>query len=113
MKPKTIPRWTLIVAVMLIAVALMTGVALARPGGGAMFGAAGNLGPSETANQLDPTILSGGHYQLTSVTLRDIQDSASQESAVASGGGYHLQVLEHPRLTGNGCCCVYLPCILR
>jgi hypothetical protein len=113
MKPKMIPRWTLVVAIMLVAVALMTGVALARTGSGAMFDAAGNHSLSGTSDPLDATMLSGGHYQLTDVTLHDIQDDAWQESAVASGGGYHLQVLDSPRLTGNGCCCLYLPCILR
>ena len=112
MKPKLIPRWVLIVAAMLAAVALMTGVAFARTGGGSLFSAAGNS-PSETISQPEATMLRGGRYQLTDVTFRDIQVNASQESNVASGGGYHLQGLARPRLTGNGCCCIYLPCVIR
>jgi hypothetical protein len=112
MKPKMIPRWTLIVAVMLAAIALMTGVALARPGG-AMFGAMSNHTPNDTANQPDALMLIGGHYQLTSIVLSYTPDDISQDNEIASGGGYHLQVLTKPRLAGSGCCCLYLPCILK
>jgi hypothetical protein len=31
---------------------------------------------------------------------------------VSSGGDYRLENLNAPLLTGNGCCCTYLPCIL-
>ncbi len=31
----------------------------------------------------------------------------------AAGEGYTLVASEGPALQGNGCCCVYLPCILR
>jgi hypothetical protein len=109
MKTKMIPRWAFILAAMLVAIALMTGVALARTGGGGMSSATGNHSLSGTMDQPDATMLNGGHYQLTGVTLGDAQGSAWQ----ASGGGYHLQGLAGPQLTGSGCCCTYLPCLRR
>jgi hypothetical protein len=50
-------------------------------------------------------VTSGGSYRLTSL--------AWQGSITARGGGYHLLVAYEPRLTGSGCCCTYLPCIVR
>jgi len=32
---------------------------------------------------------------------------------VSSGGEYRLEELGTPLLTGSGCCCVYLPCVLK
>lgn len=113
MKLKIIPRWALVVAVMVVAVALMASVALARSGSGTVFDAAGNQSLSGTSAQLDTTMLSGGRYQLTSAILGYTQSNTPQESEVASGGGYHLQGLGSPRLTGNGCCCLFLPCVVR
>lgn len=111
MKRKMITRWVLIVAVMLAAIALLTGVALARTGGGVISSAASN--PSLTMDQMDATTLSGGHYLLTHVTLSYAQGNAWQASELASGGGYHLEGLASPLINGNGCCCTYLPCTLR
>lgn len=113
MKHKMITRWALCAAVVLAAVALITGVALARTGGGVKAGAAGHYRLSGTLSQPDAAMLSGGRYQLTNVTLRDTQGNAGQMGDLASGGGYHLQGLAGPQLTGNGCCCVYLPCVRR
>lgn len=48
---------------------------------------------------------SGGRYHLTGATWR--------VSGTVGGGGYHLQGPASPALTGNGCCCTYLPCVLR
>ena len=47
---------------------------------------------------------SGGRYRLASLAWR--------VSGTVSGNGYRLDHLE-PTLRGSGCCCTYLPCILR
>ena len=36
-----------------------------------------------------------------------------QVSGISSGGGFHLVSLNAPALTGNDCCCTYLPLICR
>jgi hypothetical protein len=64
-------------------------------------------------DQLDTTMLSGGRYRLINVTLNYAQRLGWQESDLASGGGYHLEPLASPQLTGNGCCCLYMPCVRR
>ena len=48
---------------------------------------------------------SGGRYHLTS--------SVWQASGMSTGGHYQLVNPIGPMLTGNGCCCTYLPCTLR
>ena len=48
---------------------------------------------------------SGGDYQLTSLTW--------QASGSASGGRYLLLHPAAANLRGSGCCCLYLPLILR
>jgi hypothetical protein len=50
-------------------------------------------------------VASGGRYRLTVTTWR--------VSGSAHGGGYRLQGPARPALTGNGCCCTYLPCVIR
>jgi hypothetical protein len=47
----------------------------------------------------------GGSYQLTSL--------AWQVSGTAVGGRYTLTVPCAPALRGSGCCCSYLPIVLR
>ncbi|MFC2023494.1 hypothetical protein ACFLT5_02015 [Chloroflexota bacterium] len=47
----------------------------------------------------------GGSYRLTAL--------AWQVSGMASGGEYHLLGPEAPALRGSGCCCTYLPLMLR
>jgi hypothetical protein len=47
----------------------------------------------------------GGSYHLTRLNW--------QVTGISSAGGYHLQGLHAPALTGNGCCCTYLPCVKR
>lgn len=49
--------------------------------------------------------LSGGHYRLVSL--------AAPANVLAGGGGYTLWGPPAPELRGSGCCCTYLPCILR
>jgi hypothetical protein len=82
-------------------------------GGSGATLAAGKYVLSGQIDQLEATTLRGGHYQLTSVTPSDSQTNSWQASDLASGGGYHLKVLASPQLTGNGCCCVYLPCVKK
>ena len=48
---------------------------------------------------------SGGGYYMTSLAWR--------ANGTTSGGGYRLLGPASPTLTGNGCCCTYLPCALR
>jgi hypothetical protein len=47
----------------------------------------------------------GGHYRMASYTW--------QFDGSASGGEYQLLSSARPTLTGNGCCCTYLPCLLN
>ena len=52
-----------------------------------------------------PAILSGGAYHLES--------SGWRISGASAGGGYRLDEPTAPSLRGNGCCCTYLPCVMR
>lgn len=47
----------------------------------------------------------GGGYRLTTMTWT--------APVIAHGGDYLLLSPDTPALTGNGCCCAYLPCLLR
>ena len=47
----------------------------------------------------------GGSYHLTSLSW--------QVSGTASGGGYRLLAPVAPALRGSGCCCTYLPLVMR
>jgi hydroxymethylpyrimidine/phosphomethylpyrimidine kinase len=53
----------------------------------------------------DAVILSGGHYRLVSTD--------TQVDVVASGGEYRLLAPAAPTSSENGCCCTFLPCMLR
>jgi hypothetical protein len=55
--------------------------------------------------QVQSGILSGGRYQLTSVDL--------QAGNVAADGVYRLLGTAATLHVGSGCCCTWLPCILR
>ncbi len=57
--------------------------------------------------------VAGGSYQLTGLALRQAQGDTWRVSGAAGGGGYALAALSQPALRGSGCCCTYLPCILR
>jgi hypothetical protein len=50
----------------------------------------------------DTPVSGSGHYHLTRVT-----------GQISSGGSYYLTGPASPDLTGDGCCCTYLPCIVR
>jgi hypothetical protein len=47
----------------------------------------------------------GGRYQLAGLSW--------QANSTTGGGDYRLTAIFAPSLTGNGCCCTYLPRILR
>jgi hypothetical protein len=47
----------------------------------------------------------GEGYRLTSL--------AWHADGTAGGGGYHLLAPASPTLRGSGCCCTYLPCVIR
>lgn len=55
--------------------------------------------------QVETGTISGGGYQLTNL--------GSQAGHVSAGGAYRLLGSAAPELQGSGCCCIYLPCVLR
>ncbi len=77
-------------------VALLAGGVLAQSPGRGLA-----TGPYQVAGGL----ISGGSYRLT------IADW--QVSGTASGGGYRLVGPAAPGAAGSGCCCTYLPCVMR
>ena len=79
----------------LVCVLVLAGVALAQSGSQ----------PSPSWYAVEQGGASGGRYHLTSVPW--------QVSGAASGGGYRLLSASSPVLQGSGCCCTYLPCVLR
>jgi hypothetical protein len=70
----------------------------------AVLAQAGGPG-SEQAPTVQAGTVSGGSYQLTSL--------AWQVSGAVAGGDYALTSPSLPTLRGSGCCCTYLPCVLR
>jgi hypothetical protein len=75
---------------------------------GLLPGAAPAVAQPDGQSAVQNSISSGGNYRLIG-----LEEEASAV-AVASGGGYRLfQVPEAQTLAGSGCCCTYLPCILR
>jgi hypothetical protein len=86
---------TLIALLLIIALLAVAGAALAQSSG---------AGPGQSLSVQAGTS-SGGSYHLTSL--------AWQVSGTAAGGGYALTSPQAPALRGSGCCCTYLPCILR
>jgi len=79
----------------LVCVLLLAGAALAQSGSQ----------PSPPWYAVEQGRASGGRYHLTSVSWH--------VSGAASGGGYRLLSPSSPTLRGNGCCCTYMPCVLR
>lgn len=55
--------------------------------------------------EVEAGTIAGGGYQLTTL--------GSQPGNVQVGGAYRLLEPAAPELQGSGCCCTYLPCILR
>ncbi len=86
-------RITILTAI--IALLLLGTVALAQSGGGT----------PPTLYTVAQGTAAGGSYHLTSL--------AWHVEGTAGGGGYRLLSPASPALRGNGCCCTYLPCLLR
>jgi predicted S18 family serine protease len=86
---------TLIALLLVITLLTVAGAALAQTGGEG----------SAPAWRVQPGASSGGSYQLASLTW--------QVNGTATGEGYALISPPAPALRGSGCCCTYLPCILR
>ncbi len=81
------------VVILLVALAgalFVSGIVLAQGGG---------------STQPGVTTLSGGHYRLVSLE--------APTGLLASGGGYRLLASLPAGPVGSGCCCTYLPCVLR
>ncbi|HNS51831.1 MAG TPA: hypothetical protein PKO09_11695 [Anaerolineae bacterium] len=74
----------------LLLAALLVSSALAQP-----------AGPYQVARGM----ISGGSYRLTTVNWQVTGD--------ASGGSYRLLGPASPSSAGSGCCCTYLPCLMR
>ena len=55
--------------------------------------------------QVEAGTLAGGSYRLTS--------SGLQADNVSAGGAYRLLGPSAPTQPTGGCCCTYLPCIMR
>ncbi len=73
---------------------------------------AGSAALAQPEKQAQPTwymvergITSGGGYHLLGL--------AWQVNGAASGGKYHLLNPLSPAGSENGCCCTFLPCVLR
>jgi len=84
-------------------IALLLVIALLAVGGAALA-QTGGPDPGQ-AMSVQAGTSTGGGYHLTSL--------AWQVSGAAVGGDYTLAIPYAPALRGSGCCCTYLPCILR
>jgi len=67
--------------------------------------ASGVLAQSIGPYKVEGGIISGEGYRLTTANW--------QVSGTDSGEGYRLLGPAAPELRGSGCCCAYLPCVLR
>ena len=90
MKSKQATRHRIVLLAITVTLLLMSSVASAQPGGG---------------YAVEERTLAGGSYRLTSASL--------PAGGAMIGGGYQLLRLTKSTATGSGCCCTYLPCILR
>lgn len=84
------------IAVAALVCVLLAGVALAQPSGGS---------DPPTLYTVERGTASGGAYHLISLRW--------QVDGTVSGGEYVLLGPASPTLTGSGCCCTYMPCVLR
>jgi hypothetical protein len=98
MNIRAIKIW-LVILMLLVALLLLGGGALAQPG--------------VLQSAVERGVASGGGYRLASALADDAQGPGWRVEGSASGGGYVLQALQAPILTGSGCCCTYLPCVIR
>ena len=79
----------------LLACALLSGLALAQTGGSRPV----------PAYAVQAGTSAGGSYQVSSLVWR--------VGGTAAGGEYTLAIPDAPELRGSGCCCIYLPAVLR
>ena len=75
-----------------------------------LLGTVASAQSSQPGQSLDYTVqavtVAGGRYQLISL--------GSQISDTSSGGAYRLVSLASPSASSDsGCCCTYLPCVVR
>jgi hypothetical protein len=87
-----------------VAFLLLGGVALHIQGATPAVAQTGGPGPAPWYAVGQGTV-SGGSYSLTSPSWR--------VSGTAGGGAYRLTSPDQPSLRGNGCCCTFLPLVLR
>jgi len=80
----------------LVCVLLLAGVMLAHANSGS---------DPPTWYAVEQGTASGGGYHLTALRW--------QVSGLAGGEGYRLLSPLAPSLRGSGCCCTFLPCLLR
>ena len=78
------------ILVAIVCLLLVSTIAHARPGGGCV---------------IEGVVAAGGEYRLAAL--------AWQVTGTAGGGEYRLLGVEAPAMRGSGCCCSYLPVILR
>ncbi|MBN1660501.1 MAG: hypothetical protein JXA93_19045 [Anaerolineae bacterium] len=91
MRGTSTSRRRFIVVAAVVIVLLLSTVASAQPGG---------------SYTVEEGTIAGGSYRLNSV--------GPQAGEPMSGGGYQLlSSVRSPALRGSGCCCTYLPCVLR
>ena len=62
-------------------------------------------GPSPVPHTVEGCTMTGGGYRLSVQGWRI--------TGAARGGNYSLSIPVEPSLRGNGCCCIYLPMVVR
>jgi len=62
-------------------------------------------GTIDSGYRIESTAISGGGYAIT--------DYAIEILGTSTGGDYRLTQPSPPTLQGNGCCCLYLPCVFK
>jgi hypothetical protein len=105
-------RWLIIYFLFLMFLASMISSAQAQTTGKAFLASGGSyriLGSFSGANPTDG-VIQGGRYQLSTPAL---PVKGMTKRNVSVGGGYLLEVQSGLGLTGSGCCCTYLPLLLR
>lgn len=104
-------RYLISVAVAVLAgVLLLAGMAMAQTNGYSDSPLVANGSPQAEGYIVEQARISGGGYNLTS--------PGEQVTGMASGGGYQLLDafslnVSPPPSSQVGCCCTYLPCLLR
>ena len=93
-----------IVIAALACVLLLVGVVLAQSGGGSDPSALYTVEQGPALSVVEGTA-SGRDYRLTSLSW--------QVEGSASGSGYRLLGPASPTSSENGCCCVWIPSVMR